>query len=310
MEPSVRLATWQGEPAVELRAGALTATFLPNASMLGVSFTHEGDELLAPITPLARYRTGHTTGIPLLHPWANRLGAWSYRAAGRRVEVPRDVPVDGNGLPIHGTVFGLPFDVTRIEATKAGAAILDARIDSSRHPRLFDAFPFPHTLDVRFALNTDALAITNTLRPTGTRGPSVPVSFGWHPYLRLPGAPRSQWRLRLPARRHAQLDDRQLPTGVSAQEPAEDGPIAGRTLDDHYQLGRDRRFELVGGGRRLAVRFGPGYPFAQIWVPPGKDFAAIEPMTATVNALVDGTAPLVRPGSSFRATWQIGVDPA
>jgi galactose mutarotase-like enzyme len=309
VEPSVRIATWRGEPAVELRAGALAATFLPNDSMLGVSFTHEGEALLAPITALARYRAGHTTGIPLLHAWANRLGAWSYRAAGRRVDVPRDVPVDGNGLPIHGTVFGLPFDLVAIGTTKAGAAVLDARIDSSRHARLFDAFPFPHTLDVRVTLTAGALAITNTLRPTGTRGRGVPVSFGWHPYLRLPGAPRSTWRLRLPARRHIELDERQLPTGVTVAEPAEDGPIGRRTLDDSYALGRDRRFELAGGGRRLVVRFGPAYPFGQVWVPPGKDFAAIEPMTAPVNALVDGTAPLVRAGSALRASWQIGVQP-
>src|SRR5262249_52532762 len=69
VEPSVRLTTWHGEPAVELRSGALTATFLPNDSMLGVSFTHEGEALLAPIATLAQYRAGHTTGIPLLHAW-------------------------------------------------------------------------------------------------------------------------------------------------------------------------------------------------------------------------------------------------
>jgi galactose mutarotase-like enzyme len=314
MEPAVRLTTWQGEPAVELRAGALATTFLPTVSMLGVSVTHDGEELLAPLTSLAQYRAGHTTGIPLLHAWANRLGAWSYRAAGRRVEVPRDVPVDPNGLPIHGTLFGLPFDVVHIGTTKAGAAVLDARIDAARQPRLFDAFPFPHLLDVRVAVTPDMITITNTLQPTGERGRNpdqgVPVSFGWHPYFRLPGAPRAQWRLRLPARRHAALDAQQLPTGVTTPEPAEDAQIAGRTFDDHYALGRDRRFELIGGGRRLGLRFGSGYPFAQVFVPPNKDFAAIEPMTAAVNALVAGTAPVVMPGSTFRASWQIGVEPA
>jgi aldose 1-epimerase len=312
VEPAVRVTTWQGEPAVELRAGALAATFLPTVSMLGVSFTHEGEELLAPIASLARYRAGHVTGIPLLHAWANRLGAWSYRAAGRRVEVPRDVPVDQNGLPIHGTLFGLPFDIVRLGTTAAGAAVLDTRIDATRHARLFDAFPFPHTLDVRVAVTADALAITNTLQPTGNprRDRGVPVSFGWHPYFRLPGAPRAQWRLRLPARQHAELDDQQLPTGITTPEPADDAPIGRRTFDDHYALGRDARFELVGGGRRLVVRFGRGYPFGQVFVPPGKDFAAIEPMTAPVNALVDGTAPVVAAGSTFRAGWRIGVTPA
>jgi galactose mutarotase-like enzyme len=308
VEPAVRLTTWEREPAVELRAGALAATFLPTVSMLGVSFTHEGEELLATTTSLERYRAGHTTGIPLLHAWANRLGDWSYRAAGRRVEVPPDVPVDQNGLPIHGTLFGLPFDVVRIATAKSDTAVLDARIDASRHAQLFDAFPFPHTIDVRVSLTADALSITNSLRPTGKR--NVPVSFGWHPYLRLPGVPRAQWRLRLPARRHAELDEWQLPTGVTTPEPADDAPINRRTFDDHYALGRDRRFELAGGGRQVTVRFGRGYPYGQVFVPPGKEFAAIEPMTAPVNALVDGAAPLAGPGSAFRAAWQIGVEAA
>ena len=39
----------------------------------------------------------------------------------------------------------------------------------------------------------------------------------------------------------------------------------------------------------------PGYPFAQVWVPPGKPFAALEPMTAPTNALVDRQAPVVAP---------------
>jgi hypothetical protein len=32
-------------------------------------------------------------------------------------------------------------------------------------------------------------------------------------------------------------------------------------------------------------------------------------MTAPVNALVDGTAPVVPAGSTFRAGWRIGVAP-
>src|SRR4051812_30313293 len=98
-----RLQTWRGEPAGTIGTGALRATFLPSCSMLGVSLAHDGDELLAPIAPLDRYRQGHVTGVPFLYPWANRLGAWSYDALGRHVDVAPGSPVDTNGIPIHGT---------------------------------------------------------------------------------------------------------------------------------------------------------------------------------------------------------------
>ena len=35
--------------------------------------------------------------------------------------------------------------------------------------------------------------ITTTLHATGER--AVPVSFGFHPYLRLPGTDRATWQL-------------------------------------------------------------------------------------------------------------------
>ena len=45
-------------------------------------------------------------------------------------------------------------------------------------------------------------------------------------------------------------------------------------------------FVLAGGGRRLELRFGEGYPFTQIYAPGDTDAVAFEPMTAPANALV------------------------
>ncbi len=301
---AIRLTTWRGEAAVTLSAGELEATFLPGVSMLGVSFVHRGDEMLAPVGSLAHYRAGHAVGIPLLHPWANRLSMHDYRVGRVHVAVPRTAPVDPNGLPIHGTVHGQPFDVLALR-TARGSAQCSARLDASRNEVIMASFPFPHVLDVDASLSTTELRITTTLRATGRR--AVPASFGWHPYFQLPGTPRSRWRLRLPARRRARLDVRQIPTGGFDAEAAEDAPVGRRTFDDHYTLGRDHRFAITTDRRRLTLRFGPGYDFAQVYVPAGKPFAAIEPMVAPVNALVERTAPLVAPGTSYRATWRAAV---
>ena len=40
-------------------------------------------------------------------------------------------------------------------------------------------------------------------------------------------------------------------------------------------------------------------PYAQVWVPAGKPFAALEPMAAPTNALVTGNTHLVAPGDGF-----------
>jgi galactose mutarotase-like enzyme len=57
----------------------------------------------------------------------------------------------------------------------------------------------------------------------------------------------------------------------------------------------------------VTVNFESGYPFAQVFAPPGKQFACLEPMTAPVNALVDGGCSTVAPGESFSARFSISV---
>jgi aldose 1-epimerase len=279
---------------VTLRAGEYEAVFLPELGMLGTSLEHRGTELLSLHGGTTAFRDGHTTGLPLLAPWANRLSRTRFRVGRTDVDIRRrDVHVDGNGLPIHGTMVG-PF---RWEVARRTPRRLVARY-RYEHP----AFPFPHELEVDARLGEDGLHVETTLRPTGRR--RVPVSFGWHPYFTLPGSRRS-WRLRLPARRHLELDGRGIPTGSWAQEPAEEAALGSRTFDDLYALGRDRRLALVSGRRRLEIRFGAGYPFAQVYAPPGKRFVALEPMTAPTDGLVNGSAPLVRPGDRFAAAFTV-----
>jgi hypothetical protein len=58
-------------------------------------------------------------------------------------------------------------------------------------------------------------------------------------------------------------------------------------------------------GASVDFRCGPNYPFAQVWVPPVRSFVALEPMAAPTNALVDGRAPLVRPGDSLTASFAL-----
>ena len=80
----------KGRP-VRLRSGLLEATFLPDLGMLGTSLRHRGDEVLALPGGLEGYRAGDVTGLPLLAPWANRLGARRYEVEG--------VVVDLEGFP-------------------------------------------------------------------------------------------------------------------------------------------------------------------------------------------------------------------
>jgi galactose mutarotase-like enzyme len=299
-----------GEPAVTLVAGELEATFLPGLGLLGTALRHRGEDLLALPGGVAGYRDRHVTGLPLLAPWANRLPAWRYRAAGVEVDLEGlDLATDPAGLPIHGTLTARRGWRLDRAAASDGRAVLEASFDYGARPELLAAFPFPHTLTVAAAVQEATLEVTTTLAATGDR--PVPVAFGWHPYLRLPGAPRAAWRLLLPDRAHLELDDRGLPTGAASAEPAEADPVGERTYDDLYALGHGpaaRRLGLEAAGRRLLVDYGDGYGHAQVFAPPGAEFVCLEPMTGPTAALAAGTTPLVEPGASFTARFSIRVE--
>ena len=299
---SVEERRFRGEPAVTLTAGELTAVFLPGLGMTGVSLRHRGREHLALPGGLNALRAGKTLGLPLLAPWANRLARRRYRAAGVTVDLDgMPLRTDDNGLPIHGLLVGQPGWGIEQRRARRGSAELRASIDVDA-----PAFPFPHRIEVAVTAHDQELGVETTVVPTGRR--SVPVGFGWHPYLRVPGTPRSRWRLRLPARTHLTLDDRGIPNGGERRERREADAIAGRTFDDLYRVDRDRQLALVAdGGSSITMRADAGYPFAQVWVPAGRPFAALEPMTAPTNALVDGTAPLVEPGDAFSARFTLTV---
>jgi galactose mutarotase-like enzyme len=308
---AVEETTREGYPALRLSVGELEAIFCPRLGMIGASLTHRGEELLGQRKGLPAYEErGSSMGIPLLHPWANRLAGLEYEAAGQRVTIDPDSPgvrLDPNGLPIHGLLAANPG--WRVEHERSHG--LAATFDFGRHPKLLEAFPFPHELHLAIELSPTALTIATTLE-AGTRAP-VPVSFGFHPYLTLPGVPREDWHVELPVDQHLKADERGIPTGE--REPADepDGPLSRRTYDDGYALAANpAAFALEGGDRRIELIFERGYPFAQVFAPPGEELICFEPMTAPTNALTTGgpALPIVEPGNAYEAVFRIAVNPA
>jgi aldose 1-epimerase len=309
-------ASLDGLPVTVLSAqGAdLRASFAPGTGMVCASLLHRGEEVLGQRGGLRNYaETGSSMGIPLLHPWANRLSGLEYAVAGRTVRLdPERMPVrlDPNGLPIHGLATATPrWEGVEAAADGAGAR-LRARLDWAAHEELMAGFPFAHTLTVQVALLGATLSVQTALRATGED--PVPVSFGWHPYLRLPGVARPDYDVTLPVRRRARLDERGIPIGEDYPATVPRGPLGDRDHDDLFtELTHPPEFVLRGGGRRLELRFEAGYPVAQVYAPPAEEFICFEPMTAPTNALVSGDRlRLVEPGEEYLARFSITVTEA
>ena len=271
-----------------LAAGALQASFAPHAGMVCHSLRHDGEELLAQRDGVEGYvRTGRWMGVPLLHPWANRLADWEYEALGRRVELEPDPVVRDRktGLPIHGV---LPRPWTVLEQ---GPARLVAELEWGEDP----AFPFPHRMRIEADLSPSTLRIATTLDG------AAPVAFGWHPWL---NARREDAHVELPPMRRLVLEKR-VPTGEMVAVPAFSGPLSELDLDDGFDSVADGAvFAVTAGGRRIELRHESGYPCAQVFAPPDKPLVCFEPMTAPANALRTGAFAV----GPYTAVFEITVD--
>src|SRR6201998_559965 len=200
--------------------------------MIATSLTDSGTELLGQRRGLDAYLSdGKTMGIPILYPWANRLGDNTYTAEKVTVTLTpgeNGVRPDPNGLPIHGVLAGYPG--WRVTAESANE--LTAEVDFGADPRLLASFPYPHLLEVTVQLAERTLTLRTTVSATGDA--AVPLCFGFHPYLRLPDVARRDWIIETPPLRHLGLDERGLPTGESSEQPAKEEPLGDTAFDDAY----------------------------------------------------------------------------
>ena len=248
-----------------------------DAGCVATSWQVRGQEMLALPLALAEFvKSQKTGGIPLLYPYANRLRADHFTAAGKAVDLSRDAKLkrDTNGFPMHGLLIRWPDWVVSQPAPDE----LQASIVWGDHAQLFAAYPFAHTLRVRWKLgqgknenvnqiagqsaneragqganqiadhskhplanpSADQSALASTLTVTtiieADKGEDVPVSFGWHPYLVLND--RANAQLQLPARRAVALAQNGLPISTDNSAPwlPTCKQSALASLDDLFQL--------------------------------------------------------------------------
>lgn len=282
----------------------LTATFVPSAGMISTSLSDDGVELLGQRRGLQAYVSdSKTMGIPLLYPWANRLSGNRYRVGETEVTLAPGtggVHTDEHGAPIHGTLAGDP----GWRVGEQSESALTAELDFGSRPELLASFPFPHLLSLAVTLADRTLTVCTTV--TATTGAAVPLCFGFHPYLQLPGVPRDQWRIETPAMRSRLVDTGGIPTGETKPHPATTELLGAKVFDDGFDdVAPGAVFAVSGGGRHIEVHFDSGYPAAQIYAPGGEDVVCFEPMAAPTDALRRGGYRVARPGEPGVAQFSI-----
>ncbi len=290
---------------IVLEVGPVRADIIGGDLLSVSSLRYRGVELLADPSPLPLgYRVhAERTGITLLHPWANRLGADSFAFAGVRARLdgtdPHRLSRDAHGLAIHGLRAPQPWRPVQVSAQSAVASL--TWLEES-------AFPYAHQTVVRFELSADGddgatLTVATTIAALGAS--AVPVAFGWHPYFRCDlGA-----AIDLPRMDMLDSDGAGLPNGQFAPQEPTTIQRGDQGLDDGVAgLSPSAEMVLHNAEETIAVVFGAGYRWGQIFAPTDAPIVSFEPMAAPTNALCHGAdLAVAEPERPFEAAFSVRI---
>jgi aldose 1-epimerase len=257
-------------------------------------------------------------GVPLLAPWADVLDELAFWANGKRYGFNMAL---GN---IRGPIAGAGFltdsplwEVTEVAADSHSAHVT-SRLQFWKNPDYMAQWPFAQEYEMTYSLSGGVLEVRTTIANLSTD--PMPISIGFHTFYQIPGVPRDQWTAHFPARSHAVADEHKFSTGElkptvlpdplpltgAAGGPAlpdaftsqdawrSTGPFAakgpwpgfddGFTDFEHDADGR-AHFWIESGSKKVEAIFGPKYPVATIWLPPGQQYIAMESLSALINGL-------------------------
>jgi aldose 1-epimerase len=298
---SVEKSTDDGIEVIHLidKANEARVSVVPTLGNRAIEFSIHGKNILFfPAHSLtAEKQKPSTNGIPFLAPWANRLDEAGFWANDHHYSLNPDLSnysLDNNKLPIHGLLTAS--DLWRVMEAKADehAAYVTCRLEFWKHPELMAQWPFAQEYDMTYRLSEGELEVRTSV--VNLSAETMPLSFGFHPYYRLPDHPRDEWTLTTPADSAVVADAKLIPTGeIKPSDLPDPLPMKDHILDNGFTgLARDAQgrahFRIQSGSESIDVTFGPRFQVAVLWEPPARgsfnpQFICIEPMTGITDAV-------------------------
>lgn len=294
---------------VTLASGEARVDVAPAIGGAIVAFRWRGHDVLRP-TPaqaLAQGDVRQLASFPLV-PYSNRVTQGRLHFAGTSFELGCNVP----DIPhaIHGVGFQRPWTATATHADRVELA-LDYRPEDDALRGWPFAFRATQSIALREMPGAAALQMSLAIASADVR--PFPFGLGWHPYFPRSGASvlgfaaDGVWQTgpTLLPTRHAPV-----PAAWSFASPR---AIGATTLDNVFTgVTGAVLLDDPNRGLRVSVVGDSATPFLVVFVPPGRDFLAVEPVTHMTDAFnrhargESGTGTrMLPPGGAFSCTMRI-----
>lgn len=340
--------TDHGIPIVRLTdsANGVVVSIVPSVGNRAYEMKVHGQNILwFPTDDISRWvKRPELGGVPLLAPWADILDEDGFWANGKRYGFNMGLGNIRGPLPGAGFLSTTPlWEVTDMSADSQSAHVT-SRLQVWKNPDYMAQWPFAQEYDMTYSLSGGVLEVRMSIVNLSTD--PMPISIGFHTFYQIPGVPRDQWTAHFPARSHAVADEHKFSTGelkptylpdplplggdhggpvlpeaFTSQDAwhstgpfAANGPWPG--FDDGFtDFNRDAdgkaHFWIQVGSKKVEAIFGPKFPVATIWLPPGQQYIAMESLTALIDGLSlahQGKYPAlqyVQPGQTWTESFWI-----
>ena len=257
---------------LELKHGPFSLTLSPEHGGSVLSFKRNATDILRPTPPdLLETWAGTAKGFaafPMV-PFTSRITNGAFTSGDHTIKLPANMPPEPHA--IHGFGWQSTWNVS--QATISSVTLT--------HTNGGEIWPWPYTARQVFALNDTGLSLT--LHLTNHGDAPMPAGFGWHPYF-----PRRDAHVKA-STRNVWLSSHELAT-----TPADFDISKGRAIAD---LNLDHVFDIVAPlqtikwpGLTLAIESTPVFSKLIVYVPPGRDYFCVEPVTHAPDA-VNSTLP-------------------
>ncbi|WP_296667351.1 aldose epimerase [Demequina sp.] len=274
-----------------------------------VRLEDEWADVLRPTTAANLATASRTASYPLV-PWSNRIREGRLRWDGTEYALRVNWP---DGTAIHGTGWEYPWAVVERSDDRA---VLE--LDS----RDYFGMNWPWAFVARFTYALDGDRFVWTYGVENVDQEAFPAGFGHHPYFlrSVAGSAEAELEVRCA---HGYALAQQMPTEGAGEIPAHANfttrrPVGQTFVDDCFtgRTGETLAAIEYPGTLGLEITADSLLSHAVLYIPPGKDFFAFEPVSNANDAFtlaangVEGTGLFtVEPGQAVEASFAIAATP-
>ena len=279
--------------SLQLEQGSFRLDLAPEHGGSVLRFTYKTRDILRPARhEIPQNWSAKDFGAFPLVPFCSRITNGRFEDANRQIQLPANMPPEPHA--IHGFGWQSAWTITESGPSMAELShVYDGAV-----------WPWAYAARQRFELSDQGLALTLSLTNHGDT--PMPAGFGWHPYF-----PRSGAHL-IAATTGIWLD-----RDTRAPVPAHADLSAGRSvktldLDVAFEINKPA-LSIRWPEMNLTIKSDPVFGKLVVYVPPGRDYFCVEPVTHAPDA-VNSTLPpeltglrYIAPGETLSGTIRLLV---